>query len=220
VETPDRALGVAVSGTHAYVADGGSGLQVIDITNPESPRIVGSVDTPGNAMGVAVSGTHAYVTDGNRGLQVIDITDPESPEIVGSVDTPDKARGVAASGSLACVADGLGGLQILPVQCEASGIRLEQPIISTLRLRCLPNPSRHQAVISFQLPTQGRVRATIHDVAGRQVRVLCDRSLAVGAHELPWDGRDDGGTRVAAGVYPVRVSTAVGTAIGRLLILQ
>ena len=39
------------------------GLQVIDITNPESPQIVGSVDTPGDACGVAVSGTHAYVAD-------------------------------------------------------------------------------------------------------------------------------------------------------------
>ena len=63
VDTPGYACGVAVSGTHAYVADGYSGLQVIDITNPASPQIVGSVDTPGDACGVAVSGTHAYVAD-------------------------------------------------------------------------------------------------------------------------------------------------------------
>ncbi len=56
-------MDVAVSGTYAYVADGASGLQVIDITNPASPQIVGSVDTPGYAMGVAVSGTYAYVAD-------------------------------------------------------------------------------------------------------------------------------------------------------------
>ncbi len=30
-DTPDRAFGVAVSGTVAYVADGSSGLQVIDV---------------------------------------------------------------------------------------------------------------------------------------------------------------------------------------------
>ena len=56
---------MAVSGTYAYVADSSSGLQVIDITNPASPQIVGSVDTPGYAYGVAVSGTYAYVADGD-----------------------------------------------------------------------------------------------------------------------------------------------------------
>ena len=61
---------VAVSGTHAYVADRLSGLQVIDISTPASPMIVGSVDTPDGALGIAVSGTHAYVADFRSGLQV------------------------------------------------------------------------------------------------------------------------------------------------------
>ena len=79
---------------------------MIDITNPASPQIVGSVDTPGYAYGVAVSGTYAYVADCDSGLQVIDITNPASPQIVGSVDTPGSAYGVAVSGTHAYVADG------------------------------------------------------------------------------------------------------------------
>ena len=63
VDTPGDARTWPISGTHAYVADGDSGLQVIDITDPASPQIVGSVDTPGSAEDVAVSGTHAYVAD-------------------------------------------------------------------------------------------------------------------------------------------------------------
>ena len=47
VDTPSYALGVAVADSHAYVADWGSGLQVIDITDPTSPQLVGSVVTPG-----------------------------------------------------------------------------------------------------------------------------------------------------------------------------
>ena len=41
--------GVAISGTCAYVADGSSGLQVIDISTPSSPHLIGSCDTPGYA---------------------------------------------------------------------------------------------------------------------------------------------------------------------------
>jgi hypothetical protein len=103
------AYGVTVSGTHAYVA-GYFGLQVIDISNPQSPQIVGSVDTPGSANGVAVAGTYAYVADWYPGLQVIDISNPESPQIVGSVDTPSAAIGVTVSGTLAYVTDQTSGL--------------------------------------------------------------------------------------------------------------
>ncbi len=71
VDTPDRAYGVVVAGSYAYVADYYSGLQVIDISDPTSPWIVGSVDTPGSAYGVAVAGSYAYVADCYSGLQVL-----------------------------------------------------------------------------------------------------------------------------------------------------
>jgi len=118
VNTPDYAYGVAISGSHAYVADGVAGLQVIDITDPASPQLVGGVDTPYDAAGVAISGSHAYVADVEAGLQVIDITDPASPQLVGGVDTPGRAYGVAISGSHAYVADGSAGLQVAPLHCD------------------------------------------------------------------------------------------------------
>ncbi len=77
VDTPHLAIGVAVSGTVAYVADSGSGLQVIDVSDPGSPVILGSVNTPDFARGVAVSGAVAYVADGERGLRVIDVSSCE-----------------------------------------------------------------------------------------------------------------------------------------------
>ncbi len=56
VDTPHFAKGVTIVGDMAYVADGSSGLQVIDITTPSEPVIIGSVDTPGPARGVAIVG--------------------------------------------------------------------------------------------------------------------------------------------------------------------
>ncbi len=56
-----------VSGNYAYVADWGSGLQVIDVTIPSLPSLAGSYDTSGNAYGVCVSGNYTYVADGSSG---------------------------------------------------------------------------------------------------------------------------------------------------------
>ena len=58
------------------------GLKVVDITDPESPIIVGSIDTSA-ASNVHVSGNYAYVVgnDGAATLRVIKVTLPHSPEI-------------------------------------------------------------------------------------------------------------------------------------------
>jgi len=97
------------------VADEGSGLQVIDISDPTSPTLVGNYNTPGSARGIAVSGDHAFVADWFWGLQVIDISDPTSPTLVGTCDTPHYACGVAVSGDHAFVADQSSGLQVIQV---------------------------------------------------------------------------------------------------------
>ena len=82
-DTPGCAMGVAVSGDHAFVADYSSGLQMIEISEPINPVFAGSCASPG-PPGVAVSGDHAFVAD-PCGLQVIDISDPTNPTLAGSL---------------------------------------------------------------------------------------------------------------------------------------
>ncbi|MBE7502569.1 MAG: peptidoglycan DD-metalloendopeptidase family protein [Verrucomicrobiales bacterium] len=109
------AVAVAVVGQYAYVADGGAGLQVIDVSNPANPRWVGGCDTFWGAQGVAVAGQHAYVADGPSGLEVMDVSNPARPVRVGRTHTPGYAYGVAVVGSYAYVADGKAGLQVIDI---------------------------------------------------------------------------------------------------------
>ncbi|MFQ5342986.1 MAG: LamG-like jellyroll fold domain-containing protein, partial [Anaerolineae bacterium] len=118
-DTPGYAQGVAVAGHYAYVADGYSGLRVIDISNPAGPREVGFYDTPSSAWGVAVAGHYAYVADGYSGLRVIDISNPAGPREVGFYDTPGYAHGVAVAGNYAYVADYYSGLRVIDISNPA-----------------------------------------------------------------------------------------------------
>ena len=52
-DTPGRAQGVAVNRDLAYVADGQAGLQVIDLSTPSAPRVVGGFETARPARDVA-----------------------------------------------------------------------------------------------------------------------------------------------------------------------
>jgi len=49
IALPDLAYGVHVSGSYAYVADGSSGLRVIDVSSPSNPREAGFYDTVGES---------------------------------------------------------------------------------------------------------------------------------------------------------------------------
>ena len=111
--TPGSAWGVAVAGGYAYVADGGSGLRVVDVSTPSNPTEVGFYDTPGGAEGVAVAAGYAYVADG-YGLRVVDVSDPTNPTEVGFYDTPGSAHGVAVAGGYAYVTDWQ-GLRVVDV---------------------------------------------------------------------------------------------------------
>lgn len=103
------AFAVVVSGTHAYVAAGGAGLVVVDVSNPSRPVRVGGCDTSGFALEVAVSGPYAYVADGSDGLQVISIANPTAPVRVGGFPSSESSEGVAVMGNHVLVADGSGG---------------------------------------------------------------------------------------------------------------
>lgn len=115
--TSGSAYGLTVDSGHAYVADGASGLQIIDITTPTAPDMdnTGSVDTLDIAYDAAVSGNFCYLADGASGLQVVDITDPANPVIITTIPTTGIAYAVAVSGDYAYVADWNAGIKIIPV---------------------------------------------------------------------------------------------------------
>ncbi|MFZ2616500.1 MAG: hypothetical protein WA077_10955, partial [Anaerolineae bacterium] len=70
-DTQGYARGVSVVGSLAYVADSGSGLQIIDVSNPANPTLRGAYDTPGDAQGVSVVGSLVYVADDYGGLLIL-----------------------------------------------------------------------------------------------------------------------------------------------------
>ncbi len=79
---------------------------------------------------------------------------------------------------------------------------------SRLAVTIGPNPFRDfTRVVVHRADSRERV-VTVHDLRGRRVRKLASGSgPAPGPQNLEWDGRDDRGAPVAAGIYWVRVRT-------------
>ena len=69
-----------------------------------------------------------------------------------------------------------------------------------------PNPFNPTMMIPLDLATdQKQVSLALYDVLGRRVRQLWQGPLGAGSHRFTWDGRDEVGKGVAAGVYIYKV---------------
>jgi len=122
LQLPEGVNGLAISGSHAFVANGESGLRVIDISTPATPTEVGILDTPGDAMTVVVSGGLAYVADEEGGLRIIDVSRPSDPFEVGSFSQ--HVWDVAVSGGIAYLAGSWGGLRLIDVSTPSVPIEI------------------------------------------------------------------------------------------------
>ncbi|MEB3279248.1 MAG: DUF4347 domain-containing protein, partial [Lyngbya sp.] len=119
-DTPGSARAVFIEGNLAFVADDGSGLQIIDISDRTRPTPRGGVDTPGSAKDIAVAGNYAYIADDTRGLTVVNISNPASPSVITSVrggrtNTANIANGISLQGDYAYISDDTNGLVIFDI---------------------------------------------------------------------------------------------------------
>ena len=120
--TPGEALSVFVNGQYAYIADGYSGLLVIDISNPNSPVYVGSCNTEDKARGIYIHDDKAYIADDYAGLRIIDVSDPANPSYNSSFDTPCQSVDVVVRGNLAYLTDAMNGLLIFDITDPADPV--------------------------------------------------------------------------------------------------
>jgi flagellar hook assembly protein FlgD len=68
-----------------------------------------------------------------------------------------------------------------------------------------PNPFEQVALVRFRLRRAGDAVLHVYDARGRGVRELIARNAPAGDGFVTWDGRDDAGSRLASGIYFVRL---------------
>ena len=84
-----------------------------------------------------------------------------------------------------------------------------------------PTPSTGPVTLSFALPTPSSIEARVFDLSGRRVRDLGRvAEAAAGRRTLAWDGRDDEGEAVPAGLYFVRLRWSERNHTARVVIAR
>ncbi|HMB70948.1 MAG TPA: FG-GAP-like repeat-containing protein [bacterium] len=82
-----------------------------------------------------------------------------------------------------------------------------------------PNPFLQGTELGFSLARAGFAELAVYDVAGRRLAVVTSGHFAAGVQKVRWDGRDEAGRRLPAGVYFYRLESGAGTDARRMVML-
>ncbi len=94
------------------------------------------------------------------------------------------------------------------------------PAVATL-VSTSPNPFSGRAAIRYNLAgSEARVSLQVFDRTGRLARTLVNEQQRPGVHTAVWDGRDDSGHELAAGVYFCRLQANEQTSSRKLMLLR
>ena len=108
------------------------------------------------------------------------------------------------------------------VLCQyPTSVEREAPAaVPMIRLKGIANPTRPPVHFSMVTGEAGVVQVEIYDLAGRRVRAYDPGRLVRGAHAFSWDGMDQRGNRVPAGLYWIQARLAGAELAKRLVLVR
>lgn len=172
---------VAISGHHAIVV-GGADVQVVDVADPTSPQLVGSVAVSTNrGKRCVVEGSLAYITRSYSydpyypsepgGLDIVDFSDPTDPHVVSSIDLYRNAGGLTISGDyvyFTCVGDGFypppGSLQIVDVSNPTNPL-----VVGQVEIYFASDVALQDDIAYVSAGAQGLMSVDVSDPANPQI---------------------------------------------------
>jgi hypothetical protein len=82
-----------------------------------------------------------------------------------------------------------------------------------------PNPFSREMNVRFEVRAPQRIRATVYDIAGREVSCLIDETTNPGVREITWNGEGPAGA-LPSGVYFLKVATDNRSVTRKALLLR
>ena len=83
-----------------------------------------------------------------------------------------------------------------------------------------PNPFNPTTTISYDLAKQAQVTLGIYDLLGKQIKTLVNQSEDAGKRIAVWDGTDNLGRQVSAGVYLYQIQAGEFSQTRKMLLLK
>lgn len=191
----ENGYGIDIEGDYVYAATSPSGIEIIDVSDPENPIFVSGYDSLYTSE-IAVRDGYAFLSGAGR-FYLMDVSDPTQPLLISSYFYPmiyyqnkltlhDEYIYLAAYSSLRI-------LRLTPTGLEE--VEVISPENYSLSQN-YPNPFNAMTTIRYDLPEQSDVRIEIYDIMGRKIKTLVSGITPAGSHSVTWDSDD-----IPSGIY-------------------
>lgn len=91
-------VSIVVKNRVAFVSSSLSGIEVIDLREPDQPRHLGRIDTPAPTVSMTLEGNLLFADILKQGLLVVDLKQPLEPQTLGLIPLPGMTRHLLAQG--------------------------------------------------------------------------------------------------------------------------
>src|SRR4030095_5070909 len=112
--------GIYFSANNLYLAQGGIGFEIYDVSNPMSPVLKSAYNTPGVASDVIVNANYAFVADSYNGMLIFNVTNPSSPALLSNFPAKGQILGLTLNNNSVYAADNTYGIQTANVSTPAA----------------------------------------------------------------------------------------------------
>ena len=211
--TQGNATGVTLTEERAYLLDSGIGVVVLDVSEPDEPKLHGRYENDALPIDAQVGGNYLYLLN-SEGIQLIDTrTLTATSSVVYNSRELWFPSELKLTDTALYIAD-LYQIRIFRVHPEGYSLAVEETtpsdwipdvLIKSTPVNRLsqnfPNPFNPETWIPYQLASDAHVSLSIYDAQGKQIYTKILGYRKAGPHTAYWNGRNAVGENVASGVY-------------------
>jgi hypothetical protein len=125
-------------GNLVYVTGGYEGLFVVDVSNPQNPILLQTIELDGHVWDGTIHEGYLFVASDTAGVHILSLEDPIAPQLATTLNTPGHARVVRIRNNRMYIADGTEGLP--KVEADPGGYWGEADGTNALQIADISDP--------------------------------------------------------------------------------
>ncbi len=211
-----------VSGHYLYQTGYSLPVLIYDLSDPAQPVYLGALPDPSSDQPLLFrEGDFLFVSFlGTNNIKGYSLDNPAWPGLIWNYQWSLPAWDLAYREGLLYVCGKESGFCILNTNLFTAGNDPQAVPAPAFDFSCYPNPTAGSAQFSYKAETPHQAGLTVFNLRGQAVRHLTTGPGRAGLNTIAWDGADDLGRRVSAGIYLVRLQACGQTAFRKIVRLN
>jgi len=214
---------VTCQDTVLLIADGKSGLQIINVSDPTSPYLLANIKPHYNSniivKPIIIDGKMIIVDKEWNEIFTYNINDFNNPQLLSSFRLNTEIYSLIHKTGVFFCSIKYYGLIVLKESCILSINEHDNFNKAKISLNVYPNPFRNEATIRFSLIEGSFINIEIINQYGIIVKSLLNEFKNTGIHQVNWKGLNNNNNKVKAGVYIVKIKFGNKTEYKKVILI-